>query len=344
MTEKLPKVTFGFVNCNRLHYLKSCVESLLYCTEDYPNKEFIIIDNASIEEGTEEFLLEKESQGFIVIRQPKRDPANEFAKALNIIAEKATGDFVCPLQSDMQFILKSGWLRKYVEFYSKHINNIGCMIFDAQRKITNNRRKPYGLFNDTVLHNNDYNFVVDVNRNPILGAADCMFSKKVIDLIKPWDEKNDKHEGGGDSETKMLQKAQQLIQQNNLRLYAVAPMIPPAAAIYTDPRGTNARVRNNRRYGVYFAPKQGFTYYKIHEYGNLVKKFNDEKIPVGLEQIVETIGYPKPVDQHGNWLKNPINPDTATPDDYVELDKNTQVTTQTVPKTQDKELDDWLNS
>ena len=93
-----------------------------------------------------------------------------------------------------------------------------------------------------------------------------------------------------------------------------------------------------------FAPKQGFTYYKIHEYGNLVKKFNDEKIPVGLEQIVETIGYPKPVDQHGNWLKNPINPDAATPDDYVELDKNTQVTTQNVTKTQDKELDDWLNS
>ena len=35
----LPKVSFGLVNCNRLFYLKSCLESLIYCTEDYANKD-----------------------------------------------------------------------------------------------------------------------------------------------------------------------------------------------------------------------------------------------------------------------------------------------------------------
>ena len=85
-----PKVTFGFVNCNRLHYLRSCVESLLICTEDYSNKEIIIVDNASKEEGTEEYLNDLRDRGFKVFVQEERDPSNEYAKALNIIAEKPT--------------------------------------------------------------------------------------------------------------------------------------------------------------------------------------------------------------------------------------------------------------
>jgi len=216
MTKDLPKVTFGITNCNRLYYLQSCLESLLYCTEDYPNKEIIIIDNASIEKGTDEYLKEKESQGHTVVRQLERDPANEFAKSLNIVANAATGDFVCPLQGDMQFILKSQWLQKYVEYYQKHIKNIGCMLFDAQRNVTNQSHSPYGAFKGQEFHNNDYNFVLDLKRNPINGAADTMYSKEVLNMIAPWNEQNDKHEGGGDSETKMLNKVQDLIKQNNL--------------------------------------------------------------------------------------------------------------------------------
>ena len=58
----LPKVSFGLVNCNRLFYLKSCLESLIYCTEDYDNKEFLVVDNASVEKGTEEYLEQLRSQ------------------------------------------------------------------------------------------------------------------------------------------------------------------------------------------------------------------------------------------------------------------------------------------
>ena len=56
-----PKVTFGMVNCNRLFYLKSCLQSLIECTQDYPNKEIIVIDNASQESGTKEYLNSIES-------------------------------------------------------------------------------------------------------------------------------------------------------------------------------------------------------------------------------------------------------------------------------------------
>ena len=58
---ELPKVSIGFINCNRLHYLKSCVESFMYCTQDYQNKELIIVDNNSVEEGTEEYLKQKDT-------------------------------------------------------------------------------------------------------------------------------------------------------------------------------------------------------------------------------------------------------------------------------------------
>ena len=78
-----PKVTFGFINCNRLFYLKACIESLLLCTQDYKNKELIIIDNASIEAGTEQYLDDLSARGFTVIRNKVRDPNNEFARGLS---------------------------------------------------------------------------------------------------------------------------------------------------------------------------------------------------------------------------------------------------------------------
>ncbi len=78
-----PLVSVGVVNCNRLHYLKSCLESFLECTEDYTNKEVIVVDNASTEEGTEEYLLDLESRGHRVIRMTSRDPSYEFARGLN---------------------------------------------------------------------------------------------------------------------------------------------------------------------------------------------------------------------------------------------------------------------
>ena len=102
----LPKVTFGFVNCNRLLYLKSNLESLLKCTEDYTNKEIIVVDNCSKEEGTEEYLQSLKDRGFTVIQRKERDPKNEFAKAKNLIVRESSGDFICPLTGDMQFVLK----------------------------------------------------------------------------------------------------------------------------------------------------------------------------------------------------------------------------------------------
>ena len=246
----LPKITFGIVNCNRLHYLKSCLESLLLSTSDYYNKEIIIIDNASIEDGTEEYLLEKEKNEIItVVRQKDRDPENEFAIALNTIVELSTGDLICPLQGDMQFTTTGGWLYEYAKIFKEFGNNIGCVGLDAQRAVRINDHTPFGIFTEDHL-NRPFRFYIDTKRNPICGAGDVFYTREVIEKIYPWNVNNKSHEGGQDSETEMLIKARNILKSGELgaRVF-LTPQIPVSIAIYTDSRGTNARVRRNKRYG-----------------------------------------------------------------------------------------------
>ena len=116
------------VNCNRLFYLKSCLESLIECTEDYPNKEIIVIDNASQEKGTNEYLDSIESNLVKVYRTKERDPSNEYARGLNTICEKSDGEFVMLLEGDCQFIVRGGWLKQYVKFFTENSELTGSIV------------------------------------------------------------------------------------------------------------------------------------------------------------------------------------------------------------------------
>ena len=310
--KNLPKVSFGLVNCNRLFYLKSCLESLIHCTEDYPNKEILVVDNASVENGTSEYLKEIKSQGISVHQEKERDPSNEFARGLNTICEKTDGDFVVPLQSDMQFFVKNGWLKNYVEFFQKNLDKIGCMSFDAQRKVRLNQGSYLFPQEQT-----EFKFVYGKSYSPIHGAADVMYSRETIKEIYPWNIKNSNHEGGEDSETKMLQKVKKMLTKRNKEVYLVMPVFPVSAAIYTDPRGTNARIRGDKRYGKYWPPKQdSFRYYKIWDYQEALELSSDIDVPFGIEFTAKPIGWEQPLDGNGNWLKNPIRPESCSESDY----------------------------
>jgi len=308
---KLPLVTFGIVNCNRLHYLKSCFKSLAHTTKSYPNIEIIVVDNASIENGTDEFLSKIEKEKFVrVFRQESRDPSNEFAKGLNIIAREMKGDFVIPLQGDMQFIAEN-WLQEFVNYYQENLDKIGCIVLDAQRTVTN--------MSHAYQAGDNLKFVYDLSRPPVSGAADVMYSKKIVDMIYPWSENNAAHEGGLDSETDMLKKYSVISREKNLNFVCAMPIVPVSIAIYTDSRGTNARVRGNRRYGDYWPPKKNFRYYETTPLKNLQKKFKDRTIPVGIEEIAAPIEWKAPIDASGSWKKNPIKPEEASSSDFVEL-------------------------
>jgi glycosyltransferase involved in cell wall biosynthesis len=306
-----PEISFGIINCNRLFYLKSCLESLLETTKKYDNMEVIIVDNASVEQGTQEYLNLCEENNIRVFRTLKRDPSNEFARGLNTVVRNTTGWLVCPLQGDMQFIIP-GWLPHYIEFANQYPDFIGSMTLDAQRSITINSHNIVKTLNSR--------FYVDNSRDPVAGAADCIYTRNTLNTIGEWNENNQQHEGGNDSETDYLVRFRRLRETGQLRrLRAIVPAVSPAVAIYTDPRGTNARVRGNRRYGSYWEPKQDNFYYKIR---NDLLSVNTELLrqPMSIEQVAKPIGFDAPIGKDGVWLKNPINPTTALPSDYVELE------------------------
>jgi len=339
-----PKVTFGIVNCNRLHYMRSCLESLLYCTDSYDNKEIIIVDNASVEQGTSEYLDEKEKQGIIVIRREKRDPSNEFAKGLNVIIENSTGEYICPLQGDMQFIVKGKWLERYIEYFQKYKSNIGCMGLDAQRKVRIKNHAPYAIFDNSDL-NSDFRFFIDPKRSPICGAGDVLYSRETIEKIYPWCVNNLNHEGGNDSETAMLNKVKNLISSGDLNndLVFISPQIPVSAAIWTDRRGTNARVRGNRRYGDYWPPKEDFRYYKIFDLQEIASTQTKDNLPIPIDNFAIGIGWNTPKDSQGNWLKNPINPEYAKEDDFVDLFYKSEISENKTDNKCYDYLSEWMN-
>ena len=314
----MKKVTFGIVNCNRLFYLKSCFESLMETTADYENKELIVVDNASVEEGTEEYLKSLELRGVNVIRKTSRDPSNEFAIGLNEIVEKSTGDYLCLLQGDMQFILK-GWLREVVEFYELNYDVVGTFILDGQRRarISQNQHQILKFQENRMPKNCKNTFFADLSREPVSMAADAIYSRKVLKEMGPWHIKNLNHEGGMDSENEMRYKVRKMVAEGTMPRYVVAfTSVPQSIAIYTDPRGTQGRVRGNRRYGKYWEAKDS-SKWKYYEYVSLEEFVTDK--PHSIEDVARPIGFEKAVDKNGNWLKNPVRPETAAPEDWVEL-------------------------
>jgi len=312
----MKKVTFGIVNCNRLFYLKSCFESLVDTTRDYDNKELFVIDNASVEPGTTEYLNELEIRGVNVIRKSERNPSNEFAIGLNTIISKATGDYVCMLQGDMQFVL-DGWLNDVIQFYDKNVDIVGSFMLDAQRAMTHDSHRIFRFPDDRVPTFSRNTFFADATRDPVSPAADTLYSRQVIEQIAPWYERNLNHEGGMDSENEMRSKVNQMISSGKIPKYITAlSSVPQSIAIYTDPRGTQGRVRGNRRYGSYW-PAKDDTGWKYYEYINVFDY--DLSKPNSIEVVAKPIGFDRMIDSNGNWLKNPIRPETATTDDWVEL-------------------------
>ena len=316
-----PVVSVGFVSCNRLHYLRACVESFLESTESFAEKELMVVDNASVEDGMNDYLDELEARGFRVVRHERRDPSNEFARALNEISAWGRGKLVFALQGDMQFIAKGRWLERYVSTVDRCDGQIGCMMLDAQRRIRNASAR------FTALRANDGSlvdgFLVDVGRPPVCCAGDVVYPRKVLDKLGPWSIDNVRHEGGGDSETRMLERLKGIVTDERLPWACIVPIVPPAAGIFTDKRGTCARVRENRRYGDYWPPKDGKRYYEMRDESSLSSALRIGKgwmpEPLGIEELARPVGFDAPVDGNGDWLKNPIRPETAAASDYVEL-------------------------
>jgi glycosyltransferase involved in cell wall biosynthesis len=295
------KITFGIINYNRLYYLKSCAESLMESVKDYDGDlEFFCIDDNSKEKGTQEYLQTLKDRGWEIINQENyrkekkvnikevKDHIDEYSAALNILHEKSSGDLIVPLQGDMQFIRKN-WLEDYVSLFSER-DDVFVASLDAQRKTRLNN----ACFVNQTKHGNNI-FAVNPSRI-VPGAGDCFYKREYLDAMGGWQVGKNKN-----SEDLFTMTANKVFPNKKV----FVPWIPVSIAIYTDPRGTMGRVRGNTRYGLYWEALEDDMYYEWVDIKDLT--INKQR-PLCIEEMACAKGeWDLPIDEQGNWKKNPIN-------------------------------------
>jgi hypothetical protein len=295
------KVSFGIINYNRLFYLKSCAETLMKSVEDYEGEvEFICIDDNSKEKDTKEYLKTLSDRGWKVINQQDYRPSNkkdigiiqdvidEFSSALNLFYELSTGEIIAPLQGDTQFVRKN-WLQDYVSLFSER-DDVFAAFLDAQRKV----RLESADFVDHTKHGNNI-FAVNPSRI-IPGAGDCFYKRKYLQEMNAWSP-----EQATNAEDLFTSVATGMFP--NKKVYM--PWLPVSIGIFTDPRGTNGRVRGNVRYGLYWEALNDNRYY---EWVDLKEVKINKNRPASIEELAKANGdWELPINTKGDWKKNPIN-------------------------------------
>jgi hypothetical protein len=142
----------------------------------------------------------------------------------------------------------------------------------------------------------------------IIGSGIPSFSRKrVWEKLGPWKATQKRTKGniidsslGGESE--MLDRWK----KTDIPWQRVTPLVPFAADIINDDIGTKAKVRGNKRYGIYAPPKDGKFYYRIKNQSDLPDDA-ERMIPVGFEEFVEPVGFELPLDENGVLKKSAIN-------------------------------------
>ena len=74
-----------------------------------------------------------------------------------------------------------------------------------------------------------------------------------------------------------------------------------------------------------------------------MKSSQDRQQPLSIEDMAVPIGWSKPLDKLGGWLKNPIRPELAIASDYITLYPDEQENVA-YKKPGVEYLDDWMNS
>ena len=317
---EFPKVTLGFISCERMHYLRATLESARECIE-YPHLEWIVVDDDSEEPGLREYIEGCEwVQHKIFHRQTH-------AEAMNELVEKATGDYVLIWPEDVQFITRGDWLRDIVEILEEN-PDIGGVCLDAQRQVTLETIFRPGLREKLSRNRAEIQRFgwsrIRMHRKIIssrgltlwtYGAyGDGVVGSGIPSLMRisiwrelgPWRAARpdariiDSSLGAEDD---MIDR----VRKSTLRLQMALPQIPLAADIINDEIGCKAKVRKGVRYGNYTPPPLGGNYYyEIESYDARFAKANDD-FPVNFSKCVEPLGFEIPKDANKDRLKASFN-------------------------------------
>jgi glycosyltransferase involved in cell wall biosynthesis len=304
-----PDLTIGIVSCNRLFYLRALIESIRECLP-VERLDCLVVDNASIEPGLPEYLRSLDFARTVI--RPTRSPSTEAAEALNTILDEARASRVLLLTDDVQFIVKgSRWLDAVIELTDEHAW-LGSIMPIALRRVT--LRKYF----ESALAHRLFPARAPKRLSASNGVGITCFERRELGIthsalgvtsLAVWRRLGHFRTGGA---RQTLQDAGGGAEADVVRRYREAGLTlrkallqqPVLAEIITDPHGTQARVRGNRRYGTYFAPPEGTSYYRIRRDSEPLALRNNIAVP--FEDAVEPLGFALPLDAHGNRLKNPF--------------------------------------
>ena len=313
------RVTLGFISCERGHYLKAALESARECI-DYPDLEWIVIDDDSVEPGLKEYI-----QGCEWI-QHKVFQRQTHAEAMNQLVAMATGECVLIWPEDVQFITRGDWLKDLVEILRAN-PDVGGVGLDAQRLCTLERilrpslRERFSRFRAELRRfglkmrrsrkiRSSRGFVLwtyGAYGDGIVGSGIPSLTRTSIwRELGPWRvAKPDARliDSSLGAEDDMIDR----IREKGLRLQLATPQIPLAADIINDDTGCKAKVRKGIRYGVYTAPPGGGSYYySIRSYEERREMAREDR-PLSFSECVESIGFEIPNDSNGDRLKASFN-------------------------------------
>ena len=315
-----PRVTLGFVSCERGHYLKATLESARECIA-YPDLEWIVVDDDSEEPGLKDYIQGLDWVPRKVFRRQTH------AEAMNQLVGMATGDYILIWPEDVQFITRGDWLRDLVEILQAN-PDIGGVCLDAQRLCTLERilrpglRERFSRFRAEVRR---FGFRQRRRQRKIEGErgfalwtygayGDGIVGSGIPSLMRtsiwrelgPWRAaKPDAQlvDSSLGAEDDMIDR----VRRKGVRLQMATPQVPLAADIVNDDVGCKAKVRKGVRYGNYAPPPGGGAYYYgIRSYEERVRSAPANR-PLSFSECVEPMGFEIPRDAKGDRLKGSFN-------------------------------------
>ncbi|MCC5847956.1 MAG: glycosyltransferase [Verrucomicrobia bacterium] len=314
--DHLPKVTFAVLSWNRLQYLKATLESAFACI-DYPNMEWVVSDNDSVEPGLTEYLQAHEGLDRVLRKKQSH------AAAMNELVEIASGEYIFIWPEDVQFVVKGDWLRDVVEVLEAN-PDIGSVGLDGQRKVTNQRlfspspraRAEWALRDLKCFRRVRNSRRVTSSRGFALrtlgGAMPGVCGSGIPTLTRTslWKELGGwrTREGSGDLVDSSLGAEDLMVEtfyRSGRPLQMAHLEIPVAADIVTDPLGCKAKVRGSYRFGDYMPPPEEPFYYRIREQQE-VAALSGER-PLSFSDVADPLGFILPTDGNGDRLKAALN-------------------------------------
>lgn len=121
-----PLVSIIIPTKDQVQVLRKCIESI--CSKStYKNYEIIIVDNASVEKETNEYLNESKKNDKITVLN--YDKEFNYSKINNYAVQKAKGEYIVLLNNDTE-IISEDWLESMLGYASRgHIGAVGAKLF-----------------------------------------------------------------------------------------------------------------------------------------------------------------------------------------------------------------------